>query len=105
MILALLWLTISLPFAYANQQLVAKQFASADNAAQPDTEDDSGNPFGNNTEEKAPNSTNTLSEEYLHDHPFTHHIFSALMQYHNYGNDGTYVAFHGELLVPPPNVA
>jgi hypothetical protein len=104
MILALLWLTISLPFAAASQQQLNKQYATSDNTTHPDTDEECGNPFGNNTEEKAPSSTN-LAEEFLHDHHFAHQIFSVILQHNNYGNDGTYVAYHGELLVPPPDLA
>ena len=103
MILALLWLTISLPFAAAGQKQLNKQYAAADTTPQSDADED-GNPFGNNTEEKCSNSTN-LAEEFLHDHHFGHHIFSVILQHSNYGNDGTYVAYHGELLVPPPDLA
>jgi hypothetical protein len=106
MILALLWLTISAPFVFASQQQQARQDKMA-NAGTPinGNEEEAANPFGNTTEEKAPNGSNSLSEEYLHDHPITDHFFSIALQYHTLENAGTYVAFHGELLVPPPNLA
>ncbi len=69
-----------------------------------DNEEETANPFGNTTEEKAPSST-SFSEEYLHDHHTTDYFFSTVLQYHKCENAGTYIAFHGELLVPPPNVA
>jgi hypothetical protein len=62
------------------------------------------NPLGNASEEKAPTTT-SFSEEYLHDHYMTDHFFSIALQYHKCENAGTYNAFHGELLVPPPNAA
>ena len=104
MILALLWLTVSAPFVQASQQALAEQTATAsDNNSGCD--DDNSNPFGNNTEEKAPTSSNSFSEEYLHDNHKSDYLVLIISQYRKCENAGTYVAFHGELLVPPPNVA
>lgn len=105
MMLALLWLTVSLPFVYIAQQEYAKQEQSA-NPGFPmgETEEETANPFGNSTEEKAPNPT-TASEEYLHDHHKSDYFFSVISRQHKWENAATYVAFHGELLVPPPNQA
>lgn len=106
MILALCWLTISAPFVYAGQQAVAKlSKAAAPQAPLSDNDEETTNPFGNNTEEKVPNSGNSLSEEYLHDHHATDHFFCIISFDHQRENADTYVAFHGELLVPPPNQA
>ena len=107
MILALLWLTMSLPFVYGAQQENNKhdKVSTSSSSGIAGNEEESANPFGNNTEEKCPNSTNSLSEEYLHDHHADSHFFSIALQYHKCENAGTYIAFHGELLVPPPNVA
>jgi hypothetical protein len=104
MILALLWLTVSTPFVFASQQELAKQLKTEKAEASPiGNEEESNNPFGNTTEEKSPNS-GSFSEEYLHHHHITEHFFSILSQYHKCENAGTYIAYHGELLVPPPNV-
>jgi hypothetical protein len=106
MILALLWLTISAPFVYACQQELAKQNKTEQTQSHmAGNEEETANPFGNNTEEKAPNSTNSFSEEYLHDQHVADYFFSPGLQYHKCINARTYVAYHGELLVPPPNVA
>jgi hypothetical protein len=105
MILALLWLTISTPFVFASQQEMAKQHQIADtNSPVSDCDDDTANPFGNTTEEKAPSSS-SLSEEYLHDHHSAEYFFALISQSHKCENADTYNAFHGELLVPPPNRA
>lgn len=106
MILALLWLTISAPFVFASQQELAKQEKNS-KACSPlaGNEEESTNPFGNTTEEKAPSGSSSFSEEFLHDHHLTDHFFSIALQYHKCDNAGTYIAFHGELLVPPPNAA
>jgi len=105
MILALLWLTISAPFVVAAQQELTKQGKTA-NAGSPlaGNEEEAANPFGNTTEEKAPGNT-TFSEEFLHDNHKADYFFSISSQYHKCENAGTYVAYHGELLVPPPNAA
>lgn len=106
LILTLLWLTISIPFVYASQQELAKQQLGTDHQfSLPAAEEETTNPLGNTTEEKAPgNSLTSVSEEYLHDSHSEEGIFSIASQYHNCEDFGTYLAFHGELLVPPPNV-
>lgn len=105
MVLALLWLTISAPFAFLAQQEIAKQGKTANsNIPLIGNEEETANPFGNTTEEKAP-SNNSASEEYLHDLHIMDHFFSIALRYHKCENADTYIAFHGELHVPPPNVA
>jgi hypothetical protein len=105
MILALLWLTVSTPFVFASQQkLTSQEKIQKDQSPATGCEEESSNPFSNTTEEKNPSST-SFSEEYLHDHHITHHFFPIVTQYYNCGNSGVYVAYHGELLVPPPNAA
>ena len=105
MILALVWLTVSSPFVYAAQQELAKQ-QKMEKSAPPLTgsEEESSNPFGNSTEEKAPGNS-SLSEEYIHSNQKIHFFFSIATQYHKCENADTYIAYHGELLVPPPNAA
>jgi len=104
-ILALLWLTLRTPFVYAAQQELAKQ-QKMEKAASPlaGNEEESSNPFGNSTEEKAPGNT-SLSEEYIHSNHRIYFFFSITTQYHKCENADTYTAFHGELLVPPPNAS
>lgn len=106
MIIALVWLTVSAPFVYASQQKFSQQ-AKMMNAESPadNNEEEAANPFSNTNEEKNPTSNNSLSEEYLHDLHLEEYFFSISSQYHKCENAGTYIAFHGELLVPPPNVA
>jgi hypothetical protein len=98
MILALLWLTISLPFVYESQQQVNSSCVIGG------TEEESGNTCGNNTEEKKP-SGNSVSEEYLHNHEVDDHFMSPIIQFHKSVNADVYTAFHGEVHVPPPNVS
>ena len=107
MIAALLWLTISAPFVYAGQQQMAKQEQTAEKGLPPlaGNEEEAANPFGNTTEEKASSGSSSFSEEYIHDHHKQDHFFSIFLQYHKSENAGTYLAYHGELDVPPPDVA
>ncbi len=105
MILALLWLTVSAPFVFVSQQELAKQNKMADTQSPlSGSEEEASNPFSTSTEEKNPGST-SLSEEYLHDHDIVDYFFSINLQPHKCENSGTYISYHGELLVPPPNAA
>ena len=105
MMLALLWLTVSLPFAYASQQeLAGKNSIEKNHTAFPTSEEESCNPFSG-SEEKAPTNGSQVSEEYLHDHHKSEYLFTLVSTFHKLENAGTYIAFHGELLVPPPNAS
>jgi hypothetical protein len=102
MILALLWLTVSIPYVFRAQ----KQFYSQDrhqsapvNAQQ---EEEPSNPFASTTEEKTPGSLNTLSE-FLHETELLNQPSRNLTRHYLYIRPSLYIAFHGELLVPPPN--
>lgn len=103
MILALLWLTVSTPFVFNSQQVLTEQLSGDFDAPLNGSEEDNTNPFGNNTEEKNPNSGSSFSEEYLHDNAVQHNSLLVNLRYHKCCDTDTYVAFHGELLVPPPN--
>ena len=106
MIAALLWLTISAPFVYAGQQKLAKQEKITSTPVPlAANEEDSSNPFGNTTEEKAPSGSSSFSEEYIHDHHKQDHFFSIILRYYKSEKAGTYIAFHGELDAPPPDLA
>ena len=106
MIIALLWLTVSTPFVYAAQQDLAKhsKVMDSDNSS-PCEEEETSSSLGNTTEEKKPSGGNSLSEEYLHHHHYDDNFFTIVSQKHKCENADVYVAYHGELLVPPPNVA
>ncbi len=106
MTLALLWLTVSAPYVFESQQEAIKygKITAAD-CPLSDNEEETANPFGNTTEEKAPGGINSFSEEFLHDHHKADHFLSLASTYHKGDDAGTYIAFHGELLVPPPNMA
>lgn len=99
MILALLWLTISIPFVYVAQQQMS--ITTTDLGC----EEEAGNPLGNTTEEKKHSGSNSLSEEYLHHYHAEDLFISPIAQFHKSENAGVYNAFHGEVHVPPPNAA
>ena len=105
MIVALLWLTVSLPFVYDNQQKQSQIDKIENTSSSAENNEDSSNPFGNTTEEKNPNNSNSLSEEFLHHHYSHDHFFSIASQSYKCVNVDTYIAYHGELDVPPPDVA
>ncbi len=103
MILTLLWLTVSISFVYASMDN-AGQDQAATSSLPADNEEESANPFGSNTEEKNPGSS-SFSEEFLHHSESGSHFISSVIAFGSGENASLYVAFHGELLVPPPNCA
>lgn len=106
MMMALLWLTVCTPFVYESQQRFAKQMLLGDVTSDMGAnEEDSTNPLSNTNEEKKPSGGNSFSEEYLHHHHSEDFFLSFFSQFHKSENARVYNAFHGELLVPPPNVA
>ena len=105
MVAALFWLTVSAPFIYETRQAIAKQQSETQAHFPIGETDEEANTPGNTTEEKVPNSGNAFSEEYLHDNCRSDYSFSIASQFHKCENAATYVAYHGELLVPPPNAA
>lgn len=92
MVVALLWLTVSLPFVYSAQQQAIEW-----NSGQCQEED----PFANTTEEKAPAAS--VSEEYLHDHHDIFSFFTDKLNHNHRHSYDVYIAFHGELISPPPD--
>lgn len=105
MIVALSWLTISTPYVYASQQEIAKQNSSTA-ADFPITQaEEEANPLNGSTEEKAPKTLSSVSEEYLHSNHRSEYFFSLTSQFHKGEDATTYIAYHGELHVPPPNKA
>ena len=103
MIMALMWLTVSTPFVYAFQQELNKQ-QKIEKACSPVTgnEEETTKIPNTNTEEKTPGN-NSLSEEYLHNNHKADYFIYLAMQYQKCDNADTYIAYHGEMLIPPPN--
>jgi len=107
MLVTLLWLTVSTPFVYASQLQLAKQQASLSPSSQHDDSNDDEKtctPLGSNTAEEKPHgSINSLSEEYLHLDSELFRLAELSLNHTRYHTASEYVAFHGELLCPPPN--
>jgi len=106
MLVTLLWLTVSTPFVYASQSQLTKQQASLSSSHHNGNDDEQTcTPLGSNTtEEKTSGSINTLSEEYLHLDSELFHLAELSLNHTRYHTASEYVAFHGELLCPPPNI-
>ncbi len=106
LMLMLLWLTVSTPFIMSTQENLAKQQKTL-MAELPvgDNGDDCSDNASNNIEEKVPNSSSSLSEEFLHNQHTEDYSDTKTSQNHILQNSGTYIAFHGELHAPPPNLA
>ncbi len=103
MMLALAWLTVCLPVVYGAQQ--ERTYIAAENQSTPDADDDNtSNPLANTTEETTPNNVN-LSEEYLHDAHAAEQIVAVPSTHYTSLHVPIYIAFHGELISPPPDVA
>jgi hypothetical protein len=98
MLLALLWLTVSTPFVYACQQQLAAaaQNEGAAKAAQ------SNNPLAGTDEEKPGLGSSNVSE-YLHQTELASRAVRPLVKYEKCNASNLYLAFHPELLCPPPN--
>ena len=106
MALTLVWLTVSLPVVNGARQKAMNIENSTTAASTSSGENNTGeddNSFANNTtEEKTPNST-TLSEEYLHDTNSTDNSITVPSTEYKVEHASTYIAFHGELICPPPD--
>lgn len=102
-IMALVWLTLGMSFVYTAQHEWAKlQKMSKKALPLSNAEKEISDLPGNYAEEKTP-VNNTLSEEFIHDHHSALHFPVKLSTYHKSEGADIYIAFHRELLVPPPN--
>ena len=97
LILALGWLTVSLPFVYNAQQYAIE--TSLTNGADDLKSNNNFNPLSNTTEEKTPDQV----QEYLHGQNENIEFHTANLDHLHAHACKVYIAFHGELLCPPPN--
>jgi hypothetical protein len=97
MVVSLVWLTVSLPFVYNSicNNGFATEMSSSAGTDQPGEE----LPIQSN-EEKAP--TNNTQEEYLHGAAENLALLSLFLDHIVSHNSTAYIAYHGELLSPPP---
>lgn len=100
--IALLWLTVSIPFVYSFQQEVKKEAAKQIIPSEERTDDNS-NPLSNTNEEKTEGGVNTLSE-YLHELHLLEHHFITIVSFYKLHPSDLYLAYHPELVIPPPEV-
>ena len=96
MLLALAWLLVSLPFVTASQNIEAQ----ITHHQGPSEDDNSANPFAN-SEEINENGGSTISE-FLHDHHFAEHDPPSVVRHPKTHSSNLYLAFHPELISPPP---
>ncbi len=99
MTFSLVWLTVSLPYVDAARKNIAQATASTDASQGQDTE----NPFSNTTEEKTPGNGG-IGEEFLHHMHEMNHPGSECIEHNSSHYSNIYIAFHGELTVPPPEI-
>lgn len=97
MLLALLWLTVSTPFVFKAQQ----KGIAVEKGIQGKTSD-AQDPFSGTTEEKTESGLSALSE-YLHDIAYPEQHFKVLVKYEKCHSSGLYLAYHPDLLCPPPD--
>lgn len=105
MMLVLVWLTVSTPFVNAFQMQMAERdhaLKTAPDRSATDTESTDANLFANTTEEKTESGGISFSEEYLHDHHELLDTEDDYLKHEPSGHSALYIAFHGELLSPPP---
>jgi hypothetical protein len=98
MLAALAWLTVSLPYV-AKAQQEYKQLCKQDGSKATDDN----NPLSNTNEEKS-ESGSPLLAEYLHEAPVMENHFIILSTSHRCHPSALYLAYHPELLIPPPEV-
>jgi len=101
MCLALFWMTINMPFVQRAQEVKIQNEKAKPVSQQ---EEEGADPINPPTEEKAGNSV-SFSEEYIH-HSDGTSPFSAKEIKHSFPvNTPLYIAFYGELISPPPDLA
>jgi hypothetical protein len=101
--MALLWLTVSISFISDpdyKKSLIEWNGDVEDADLSTEEDADSRNA---NSEEKAPKSTNSISEEIFHENLLENTLFTTVTLSHVMVNHTTYTAYHGEMDVPPPD--
>lgn len=97
MLALLTWLTVCLPFVNQSQKAAKSQ------TEQSNKQTDNSNPLSNTNEERSENGTSLLSE-YLHETPVMERHFVWLdPAFEKYPSD-LYIAYHPDLVIPPPDL-
>ena len=105
MIMALLWLSVSAPFIFGSHKDAHSSKCCSTQSPFAGAGDENNNSAGNTTEEKTPKGVTSISEEYLHDDHGSDHLSVINLQYFKNQDAGIYLAYNGEPLVPPPDLA
>lgn len=93
MMLMLVWLTISAPFVGASMQQKAKTEKKMTQTS----------PLAGSEEEKVPSSPSpNTANEYLHENEELQHASTTIITSYCTHHTTAYIAFHGELVSPPP---
>jgi len=100
LMLAMVWLTVSVPFVFKQQKELAKENIRL--AGIP-PEEETHNPFSKSSEEKNESGKSGLSI-FFHDYVFQTTGNTGTVNYCTRQVAGLYTAFHGELLSPPPEL-
>lgn len=98
MLATLAWLTVSLPYVNKAQQ----EYKQLCKQAGESKADDNSNPLSNTAEEKNESGGSLLSE-YLHEAPVMERHFITLSTSYARYPSALYLAYHPELLLPPPD--
>ena len=100
----LMFLTVSLPYSISTYAVSSSCHQEDKPPAQCPEKCGDQKPWNDMTEEKAAETNNTLSEEYLHEHHSGPEAgFLGRNTYLSDRGDSPRIPYHGELLVPPPN--
>jgi hypothetical protein len=95
--LLLAWLTVCLPYVNESQNAAKAAVEKTEKKATADN----GNPLTNTNEEKSEGGPATLNE-YLHEaHAMDHH-FTFVSTFYKCHPSGLYLAYHPDLIIPPP---
>lgn len=97
MLMTLAWLTVCLPYVNESQQVTKQQVEKKTGTA------DNSNPLTNTNEERSESGASLLSE-YLHEMPVLEHNFITLTSFYKCHPSDLYLAYHPELIIPPPEV-
>jgi len=99
LMIALAWLTVCLPYVSETEQGAGVQIESPIDGGAEDCE----NPLSNTNEEKTPSGTSLLSE-YLQDTQVMENSFITLTSFYKCHPSDLYLAYHPDLIIPPPEV-
>lgn len=99
MLVLLTWLTVCLPFVNESQKISKAQTEQTSK----EQKSDNSNPLSNTNEERSESGASLLSE-YLHETPVLERHFILLTSSFKGHPSDVYIAYHPDLVIPPPEV-